>query len=161
MLVTPPGTPDSAAEVVDNLGILGSLAAVILLLVGAILYLVASARKQIDQAVYHAQAANEAVNNVGPGDHRLLDKIEMIRTDVESVVKAQEEFAKNGWLTLPSDLASSSALTSTIRELQHADKTIQHGLTELSDAISRIDKKISEHVDWEENVKWRRLSQEH
>lgn len=143
-----------AADVVDSVGVTGSLAVVILLMVGAVLYLVASARKQIDSAAAHAEAANRAVNNVGPGEHRMYDKIDMIRQDVEMLVRAQEEFAKRGWHTLPPDLSSSAALTSTIRELQHADQTIKHGLDDLSEAIAKIDRKITDHVEWEESLKY-------
>lgn len=150
-----------ATEVVENVGVTGSLAVVILLMVGAVLYLVASARKQIDSAVAHAEraagqasAANSAVNNIGPGEHRMYDKIEMIRADIEALVAAQEDFAKRGWQSLPPDLATSSALTSTIRDLQHADKMVQHGLDDLSHAIAKIDEKITNHVKWEESQKY-------
>ena len=148
-----PGT-EATPEVVESLGLVGSLGVVILLLVGALLYLVASARKQIDSVEHHAKAANRAVNNVGPGEHRMYDKIEMIRANVESLVQAHEEFAKRGWQTLPDDLATSSALTSTIRELQHADRMVKHGLDDLAFAISKIDTKITNHVEWEESQKY-------
>jgi len=49
---------------------------------------------------------------------RLTVLTERLSEDVKKLVKAEEDFQRKGWGTLPNDLSSSSGLTSTIRGLQ-------------------------------------------
>lgn len=93
-------------------------------------------------AAEQATAANSAVNNVGPGQHRMYDKISRIEEHVEKLLKDQDRFDSHGWETLPNDLNTAVALTQTIRQLQHNDEKIDTILAELR-----------EHVEWEMSVK--------
>jgi hypothetical protein len=83
-----------------------------------------------------AKAANRAVNNVGPGEHSLWDRVEFIHEDVKQLVAAQDDFSEKGWRTLPDDISTASRLTETIRDLQHSAKQNQ---AEHEQIISKLD----------------------
>jgi hypothetical protein len=101
----------------------------------------------IKGAAQDASDINKAVNNIGPGEHRLYDMISMVRDDMAKVTEAQEEFSKKGWATLPPDIASASGLTEVIRSLQNSDKA-QH------EKMDQILKALDEHVQWEMSQKY-------
>jgi len=109
--------------------VVAALVAVLLALLGVVV-----------KTYSQAKAANAAVNNVGPGEHSLWDQINMIRRDVDELVRAQREFAAKGWPSLPDDIATASMLTSTIRTLQHD--------------VNDIKRTLEHHVEWEETMKY-------
>ena len=98
-------------------------------------------------AAEQATEANKAVNNVGPGDHRLYDKISSIEKNVEHLIRDQETFDSHGWETLPQDLGTAVGLTTTIRDLQHGHK-------EQGEKLDEIKSILVEHVEWEMRVKY-------
>ena len=130
--------------------ILGGL---LVTLVSAFVYIVKGA-KSAEVAATQSSAANQAVNNVGAGEHRLYDKISHILAlaqtnakNIEKLVKIQDEFSDLGWQHLPPDLHDAVALTSTVRELQHAHK-------EQSELLQEIKLMLGDHVKWEMSQKW-------
>ena len=75
-------------------------------------------------AAAQATAANQAVNNVGEGKHNLYDMVERIRDDVTDLKRDQAQFDAHGWETLPPDLNTAVAITTTIRELQNNHRAV-------------------------------------
>jgi hypothetical protein len=139
---------EEAKDAVNTLGLVGTLAAVILMLVVALLWVVKSIRTDSATAAHYSQKAEHAVNGVGEEEHRLFDKVHMIQGCVEKLVAADEDFAKKGWLSLPPDISTASSLTSTIRDLQQNDRNI-------NSALERIEKTLNHHIHWEETIKYR------
>lgn len=115
-------------------------------LVAALVYVV-KAYTNAKVAAEQATAANQAVNNVGPGQHNLYDMVASQSKTLERLVDAQNDFTERGWRRLPDDLSTSAKLTETIRELQHHD----HGIDE---TINTILEELRAHVQWELQVKW-------
>ena len=118
-------------------------------------------------AAKQATAANAAVNNVGPGKHKMYDMVERIDTrsaetvvkvaelssdvkivkdDVANLKKDQDQVDSHGWETLPPDISTAVGLTTTIRDLQNNHNQVNGKLDTL---ISEL----REHVVWEMNVK--------
>lgn len=118
--------------------IVAALVAVLMALLGVVVFLA----KTYNQA----KQANAAVNNVGPGDHSLWDAVNLIRSDVEELVKTQRDFNSKGWATLPSDIGTASELTATIRELQLEHRHHNKKLTE-------IEQTLKAHDAWERTQK--------
>ena len=118
---------------------LGSLVAILVTLAGILAVVIKSWQE--------ARAANNAVNNIGPGEHRLYDRIQMIHDEVMHLREGEEQFQSKGWPSLPEDLGSAAALTSTIRDLQRSRDEILARLAELSDLIRAHDR-------WERQSKY-------
>jgi hypothetical protein len=118
-------------------------------------------------AAKQATAANNAVNNVGPGKSTLYNMVERIdkrsaetnekvaglsadmravKTDVTRLKKEQDEYDSHGWGTLPLDLGTAVGLTTTIRDLQNGHKQV-------NEKLDTIISEIREHVMWEMGVK--------
>ena len=72
-------------------------------------------------AAKNAYEANKAVNNIGPGDHRLYDVISRIETK-------QADFDKL-WGNLPSHMNSAVTLSETIHDIQDSIKKVDLALT--------------------------------
>jgi hypothetical protein len=140
------GTKDSVQNlVVGQEQIILALIAVIATAVAALVYTI----KNNGIAKQGAKAANEtnaAVNNIGPGEHRLYDMVVMIRDEVKALTNSQSEVDKKGWSTLPVDLGSATALTETIRTLQRHDSSIIQKLEKIDKRIMSIDTKFDEHI---------------
>ena len=138
--ITGDGSPDEHIQVILMLGALLST------LVAALVYL---AKSYINTKIAAEQSteANKAVNNVGPGDHRLYDKISSIEKNVEHLIRDQETFDSHGWETLPQDLGTAVGLTTTIRDLQHGHK-------EQGEKLDEIKSILIEHVEREMRVKY-------
>jgi len=79
-----------------------------------------------------AYEANKAVNNIGPGEHRLYDVIARIE-------KKQDEFDKK-WGNLPEDMDDAVGLVELI-----------HGMDK---RITDVHKDLLDHVEWEMGTKW-------
>lgn len=103
--------------------------------------------KYAKQGAEDAAATNAAVNNVGPGQHKLYDLVQRIHDDVVDLKKDQEQFDSHGWETLPADLNSAVALTSTIRDLQHHYERVDEKLDTLIG-------ELRDHVAWEMGAKY-------
>lgn len=82
-----------------------------------------------------AKAANQAVNNVGPGDHSLWDQVAFLREDVQQLVESQRDFTKRGWQALPDDIATAARLTETIREIQHSQQECKEAIREIGESV--------------------------
>ena len=104
-------------------------------------------------AAVQATAANAAVNNVGEGRHNLYDMVERIRDDVSELKRDQDTFDSHGWETLPPDLGTAVALTTTIRDLQNNHKQVNGKLDTLI-------VELREHVAWEMDAKYGRHGQD-
>jgi hypothetical protein len=118
-------------------------------------------------AAKQATAANAAVNNVGPGAHKLYDLVEridrksghtaikvtelsadvkVIKEDVTDLKKDQDQFDAHGWETLPADISDAVGLTTTIRDLQNNHRSV-------NDKLDILISELREHVVWEMGVK--------
>ena len=134
-------TPD-----VTNAQIIVALIAVLATCVGILGYVIKNASTS-KRGLEQATQANSAVNNIGPGEHRLYDKITGIEASVQKLIEIQEKFSDHGWETLPPDLNTAVGLTVTIRELQHSYHTVNGKLDEI--LIN-----LQEHVEWEMQEKY-------
>jgi uncharacterized membrane protein len=101
-----------------------ALIAIISLSIGALVYTIKNNSLGKD--------INKAVNNVGPGEHHLIDLIKQIKDK-------QEEFDKK-WGNLPDDMDDAVGLVELI-----------HGMDK---RISGIQGELREHVAWEMNAKY-------
>ena len=110
----------------------------------ALVWVIRNGRLARDSNV-QISAVNRAVNDVGPGEHRLYDKVthnsETLARVEDALVRLQldqETFDSHGWETLPQDINTAVGLTTTIRDLQNGHKK-----------LDKIIAMLSEHVEWE------------
>lgn len=141
----------STRESVQNIAttndqIVLALIAIVATSVAALVYVIRNNRYG-RVAAEQATAANEAVNNVGEGKHKLYHMVEATYEDVAELKEQQKQFDSHGWETLPPDLGSAVALTQTIRTLQN-----QHD--RLHEKLDTIISELREHVVWEMNAKY-------
>ena len=136
----------TTAALADHDQIVLAVIALASMLAASLVYLV-KGYSNSKTAAEQATEANKAVNNVGPGDHRLYDKISSIEKNVEHLIRDQETFDSHGWETLPQDLGTAVGLTTTIRDLQHGHK-------EQGEKLDEIKSILVEHVEWERRVKY-------
>lgn len=134
-------------KVVDNLGVTGTLALVILMLTIIIVWLIKASNGPIKEAAYFSKKAEHAVNGVGEGDHRLYDRVDMIAQEVSSLLEFREEYRKSGWELLPTDIGNAISLTTTIRALQAS--TI-----DIKESLDKIEELLLKHVEWEQTEKY-------
>ncbi len=140
-------TDGEASVAIAALAIAGTLAGAIVLLV--------KIREQARTAASQATQANQAVNNVAPGEeHSLWDQVAFIREDVAELVEAQRDFAQRGWRTLPDDIATASRLTETIRSLQHADERQLERYDDIDRKLSTLHEFLRDHDRWERQEKY-------
>lgn len=97
---------------------------------------------------------NNAVNNIGPGEHRLYDKVDRIEKSVSKLEADQEEFDSHGWENLPPDLNNAVMLTSTIRDLQNHHESLNEKLDTILAEIILIRGELKDHVKWEMEAKY-------
>lgn len=152
-------SPDSAVSAANDLGVIGVLAVVILLLVFGLVYVIKT-YAVAKVAASESAAANAAVNNTGPGEHRLYDKLTTLAAEVAHLREAQEDFAERGWRALPDDIATGAGLTVTIRDLQHGHQATRQDIVEVRRALETVVKRTTEisstlrtHDAWERSVK--------
>jgi len=107
-------------------------------------------------AAEQSTAANRAVNDIGPGDHRLYDKVTMIAEDthtnrkaIEKLIANQEQFDAHGWENLPQDMDDAVSLTEKIRGLER-------GRDSNAEKIDQILAELRQHVAWEMAEKYPR-----
>jgi len=143
------GVRDTVQAVASNQDqIMLALIALVATSITALVYVIRNGRYSRTGAE-QATAANEAVNNVGEGKHKLYDMVERIRDDVTDLKEDQDQFDSHGWETLPSDIGTAVGLTTTIRDLQNNHKQVNEKLDTL---ISEL----REHVAWEMDAKYGR-----
>ena len=119
---------DSVADIAQTHDqIILALIAVVATSVAALVWVIRNSRT-LTQTLEQASAANAAVNNVGPGQHRLYQMVEHIAADVETLKAEQHDFDGHGWDHLPPDLADAVALTETIRQIQETDRETAEAL---------------------------------
>lgn len=110
-----------------------ALIAVISLAVGALVYAIKNNTlgKEIAK---DASEANKAVNNVGPGEHRLYDKVTTLLADVKQIKATQARHQQNWddfnakWGNLPDDMDDGADLAVLLREMHHSIQTIDEKL---------------------------------
>ena len=108
----------------------GALVAVVVSLVGLI-GLMWKTLAHSKEAAVEARQANAAVNNTGPGEHRLYDKISLIEKEIGRLVEAETDFTEKGWRNLPEDLNTALGLTETIRSIQRDDVDVSRRVVEI------------------------------
>jgi hypothetical protein len=122
-------------------------------------------------AANEAKAANAAVNNTGPGEHRLYDRVEImggkvehIETNVDHLVEVNKIFQARGYDGMDEDLSTGPALQETIRDIQKTDRNVGKRLSDiystLIDHIEREEKQterfqtmLSDHIEREDGKK--------
>lgn len=156
------GDPEmvDVATDVDAAGQIALMAAILLALIGIIGAMV-KMWPAIMNASHHAEAANKAVNNVGPGEHTIYDMAQQVRHDVAELLaeqkraraelvyltRQQRAFESKGWNALPPDIGTAPALTAKIRTLEHTDSVIVEQLADLR-------KFLEAHDAWERSQKY-------
>ena len=114
--------------------------------IAALVYVIRNGRLAKDSNA-QISAVNRAVNDIGPGEHRLWDKIDNIEKSLTHLEVDQETFDSHGWETLPADLNTAVGLTTTIRDLQN-------GHAAVNEKLDTIIEELREHVVWEMNTKY-------
>jgi len=105
-------------------------------------------------AAGESSMANQAVNNVGPGAHRLYDQVVHINEKISALAEAQEDFTQKGWRHLPSDIGDALALTVTIRQLQEAVANDKIAHDEIKTELNGLMNFMKRHDEWERLQKW-------
>ena len=106
------------------------------------------------RAYGQSKAANEAVNNVRPGEHRLYDMVANLEKSVDKLTGHNEDFVSKGWETLPTDIGTSAALTSTIRDLQNAAVLNHEEHKKIVSSLENLQSVITGHDQWEREIKY-------
>lgn len=141
---------------VDPNAAVAVLGSVLLSMVGLLVWLI----KQQRSANATADETLSAVNGVGPGEHRLYQRVAMIASDVEQLVDTQKQFRDLGWQNLPDGRDGTPALhdavqlTQTISSLQQAERDNRAAHAQLLDGIDQINRRLTDHDQWERSVKW-------
>jgi len=146
---------DGTSVVDENLQVILLLGTLLSTVVAALVYLVKGyGNSKI--AAEQSTAANRAVNDIGPGDHRLYDKVTMIAEDthtnrkaIEKLIANQEQFDAHGWENLPQDMDDAVSLTEKIRGLER-------GRDSNAEKIDQILAELRQHVAWEMAEKYPR-----
>ena len=103
-------------------------------------------RSQIKEATKHAREANQAVNNVDYGEHRLYDQVRAntaALSRIESAVSRHAEFWDDfhvRWGRLPDDLDDAHDLLTVLGKMQSQ--------------IDTIADRLATHDAWERETKW-------
>jgi len=145
------GEGNGVKEAVGNLEVTSSQIIVALIaLIGTCVSILGIAIRNgstAKEGLKQATQANSAVNNIGPGEHRLYDKVKHIEEAVTKLVTLQEQFDAHGWETLPPDLNTAVGLTVSIRDLQNHYASTQ-------EKLDQIILSLQEHVEWEMQAKY-------
>jgi hypothetical protein len=126
----------AAASTLDSVGaahdqiVLGLIGVLGVVIAGLVYIVKAYANTKV--AAQQATEANKAVNNIGPGEHRLYDVIARIEAK-------QDDFDKR-WGNLPDGMDDAVGLVELL-----------HGLDR---RVSEIQVQLVEHVAWEMAVKY-------
>ena len=101
-----------------------------------------------------AKAANQATNNIGPGQHTLYARIEMIHEEVKGLRAVNDHFQSLGFSELPPGLHSGPALAVTIAELQHAAEANTEQHVAILAALAVVESTLATHDSWERTEKY-------
>ena len=117
---------DLAEPAVNNQheAIIMALIAIVATSIGALVYAIKNNSLSVQ--------INRAVNNVGPGDHHLIDLIKQI--------KDKQDIFDKAWGNLPDDMDDAVGLVEVL-----------HGI---KNEVALIQTQLVEHVEWEMSVKW-------
>ena len=126
-------------ETVGTAGLPSDTNQALVYLIGVLVVGVMSALTFTIKAWSQARAANAAVNNVGPGEHRLYDQIGHLSDAIQRIETKQNDFDTKGWPTLPSDMNTAAGLTEVIRDIQHE--------------LHVVNTRLAAHDEWERTVK--------
>lgn len=141
-------------EATDHDQIIMGLIALLATLVTGLVYMVKT-YTQTKVAATKATGAYEAVNGIGPGEHRLYDKVTHLDNKITEIALKQDDFDTRGWPSLPADLATSAGLTEVIRDLQHAATLERTDHDAIIVKLDQMEAEIRQHVAWEMAEKWK------
>jgi hypothetical protein len=140
---------DQVVEASNDLGALGVLGVVILILVALLWITIRNMNTKVSDI-------NHAVNNVKPGDPMMIDRVKHIEQMLGKVDDWMDDFNRHGWPSLPDDIGSAAALTETIRQIQnrleqltHCDREQKVALTDLLYELRELRSEVDKHVKWE------------
>ena len=122
--------------------LVGALVALVTAVIGMMTLLIRTLAHS-KEAAADARATNAAVNNTGPGEHRLYDKITHIQVDVEHLVEVNKIFQARGYDGMDEDLSTGPALQHTIRE-------IQQGGDDVGSRLNTIQEMLEAHIEREQ-----------
>lgn len=130
-----------------------ALIAVIAASVGALVFVIRNAGGTVKDTNRQVTEVNKAVNNIGPGEHRLYDKVDHIYQELGQVTgilqtvteelkdhrTRWEEFHAR-WGSFPDGMDSAADLAITLNQIK-AD-------------IQKVQDALKEHVEWEMGEKY-------
>jgi len=141
------------SQVQTNTNVLMALVAVTATCVGGLVYVLKNGRTVIKDTQKQVAEVNNAVNNIGPGEHRLYDKV----SHALEAIKAQDirieliisETAKNTafwddfhvrWGRLPEDLDDGTDVVLMVRDVQRKLEDIQYQIQQYDGRFDAITK---------------------
>jgi len=143
----------AAASDTETQGLIGIVGVLAVALAGALTFSI-KGWQEAKRGASQAKQANAAVNNVGPGEHRLFDKVSHLADAMDRIEAKQDQFDMKGWPSLPSDINTAAGLTEVIRDLQHGHVDGLKDHQEILGRLAAMDTEIKAHVLWEETQKY-------
>lgn len=140
-------SPDDAITSANDLGVVGALVVVIIVLTGLIWFAFRSLNQKLGQV-------NRAVNNSPTGDPTMLDRVKRIESAVDRVEEWFDDFNRKGWTALPPDLGDAGKLTDTIRVIQHRMEELHGRDAQVEAKLDVVLRELREHVKWEMSAKY-------
>ncbi len=144
---------DDVINTSEELGSLGVLGVVILILVALLWITIRNSAK--------VSSVNNAVNNIKPGDTNLVDRVRNIESMLMKLDTWMDDFNRHGWPSLPADIGSAAALTETIRAIQNRIEVLHATDDEQRKCLESVLKELREvhselagHVEWEMSTKY-------
>jgi len=138
---------DEAANVANDLGVIGALIVVILILCGLLWLAYRSLNDKLGQV-------NKAVNNSPAGDPTMLERVKRIELAVDKIDTWFDDFNRNGWPSLPADIGNAAALTDTIRILQRRMEELDERDQATQTKLDAVLTELRDHVQWEMGAKY-------
>ena len=100
----------------------------------------------------HAKEASGAVNGVGPGEHRLYERVavlhqmmvhlterhEHMTIHLREITSFQREFSDKGWRSLPEGIDTGTGLASTIQALEQEAKQNREEHARIMELLDRL-----------------------
>lgn len=144
------------AEAVANTSsdnIVLALIAVIATSVGALVFVIRAAATVSKDTNQQVSEVNNAVNNIGPGEHRLYDKVDHISRELASVTATLNSVSQElrdhrtnwekfnaSWGSLPPEMDTAADLAVVIEHIR--------------DDVKRVREELKNHVEWEMKQKY-------
>lgn len=122
--------PEAPTAENPNALLVWALVVVVLALATSVVFLIRGYKK--------VETIESAVNNVGPGEGTISQRITEINNSVDKLITAHDR----GWGSLPDDLDTSAHMTETIRDLQSKVAWLQLSCETMSQRIEHVDTKF-------------------